>query len=61
MDINTIKELSDKELVKLAKKYIDRMIIYPTKENKGVYDLILKEIKERNIITIKEGGFNGKE
>jgi hypothetical protein len=60
MDINTIKELSDKELVKLAKKYIDRMIIYPTKENKEVYDLILKEIKERNIITIKEGGFNGK-
>jgi hypothetical protein len=36
------------------------MIIYPTKENKEVYDLILKEIKERNIITIKEGGFNGK-
>ena len=60
MDINTIKELSDKELVKLAKKYIDRMIMYPTKENKEVYDLILKEIKERNIITIKEGGFNGK-
>lgn len=60
MDIKTIKELSDKELVKLAKKYIDRMIIYPTEENKKVYNLILQEIKERNIIEVKEGGLNGK-
>lgn len=58
MDMESIKELSDKDLISLAKKYIERMIIYPTYENERVYNLILKEVKERNIMEeeVKKNG-----